>query len=70
MEDFNSNLRKRPEEPGQTASARAKVTSARGRAPCYSIPDATLVSIEHPYIIKNVDRGVRSLGGIKEIRKV
>ena len=39
-------------------------------APEYEIPGVILVGIEHPCIIRNQDRGIRSLGGLREIAKV
>ena len=36
----------------------------------YSIPRQNIVSIEHPYIIRNLDRGIESLGGIPKLRLV
>ena len=39
-------------------------------APWYSVPETKLVSIEHPYIIKNIDRGIASLGGFEKLNIV
>ena len=36
----------------------------------YSIPRQNIVSIEHPYIIRNLDRGVESLGGMPKLQLV
>ncbi|KAL9103084.1 MAG: hypothetical protein Q9163_001851 [Psora crenata] len=33
------------------------------RAPWYDVPDTELISVEHPYIIKDIDKGIASLGG-------
>ena len=41
-----------------------------GLAPRYEIPTNPVANIEHPCIIKNVDRGILSLGGNKQIEKV
>ena len=39
-------------------------------APLHEIGPSPLASIEHPCIIKNVDRGIQSLGGHRSIEKV
>lgn len=42
----------------------------RTSAPRVTIPDDELLCIEHPCIIKNVDKGLRSLGGGPAIERV
>ena len=39
-------------------------------APVFPIPDTTLVSVEHPYIIQDLDKGVASLGGFQKLDAV
>ena len=39
-------------------------------APQYDIPWVALVGIEHPCIIRNKDRGIQTLGGLQEFKKV
>ncbi|KAK0832881.1 tau 95 subunit of transcription factor TFIIIC [Friedmanniomyces endolithicus] len=39
-------------------------------APIYNVPDQRVVSIEHPCIVKNLDRGLKSLGGEAQIQHV
>ena len=39
-------------------------------APWYSVPDRTIVGVEHPYIIRNVDKAIASLGGESKLSKV
>ena len=39
-------------------------------APQYGIPRVVLVGIEHPCIIRNKDRGIQTLGGLREMVKV
>ncbi|KAI9712392.1 MAG: tau 95 subunit of transcription factor TFIIIC [Bogoriella megaspora] len=39
-------------------------------APRYEVPKEQLVNIEHPCIVKNEDKGIRSLGGSKQIEKL
>ncbi len=41
-----------------------------GSAPWYQIPPQQVVSVEHPYVVKDVDRGLKTLGGDQEIAKV
>ena len=36
----------------------------------YPIPQATFVAVEHPYIVKNIENGVRTLGGYEKLGKV
>ncbi|EXJ60875.1 hypothetical protein A1O7_05028 [Cladophialophora yegresii CBS 114405] len=39
----------------------------RKGAPLSSIPDVPIVAVEHPCIVQNVDRAIRTLGGDREI---
>jgi hypothetical protein len=39
-------------------------------APCHAIGDSSIVSLEHPCFIQNVDRGIASLGGQLNISNV
>jgi general transcription factor 3C polypeptide 5 (transcription factor C subunit 1) len=39
------------------------------KAPRYIIPDQRIVTIEHPCIIQNVDRGIKSLGGDRALNR-
>ena len=39
-------------------------------APWYFVSNTEAVSIEHPYIIKNVEKGIESLGGSPGLNKV
>ena len=36
----------------------------------YNVPDRLIVNVEHPCIIKNIEKGVESLGGESKIQKV
>ena len=39
-------------------------------APWYLVPSRTIVSVEHPFIVKDVSKAVESLGGSKAVGKV
>lgn len=39
-------------------------------APALQFPDTKVVALEHPCIIRNIDRGVKSLGGNNRIEEV
>lgn len=39
-------------------------------APFYSVPTRRLVSVEHPAVIRNIDKAVDTLQGNAGIRKV
>jgi hypothetical protein len=39
-------------------------------APWYDIPQDALVCVEHPFIVKNDDRIVQSIGGSKKVELV
>lgn len=39
-------------------------------APWYSVPSEAVVSVEHPGIIKNVEKGIQTLGGYTKAEKV
>lgn len=45
-------------------------TSVRRVAPWYDVPRKDVVSIEHPCLIRNVDNGIKSLGGPLALNKV
>lgn len=51
------------------ADGSSKIGSPRF-APWYKVPDQLVVNVEHPYIIKNIDRGIASLGGEAKMEKV
>ena len=55
-----------------TASQRAAMRhqESSGFAPSYSLPHVALVSVEHPFIIKNVDKGIQTLGGLQKMKAV
>lgn len=39
-------------------------------APWYDVPRKPIISVEHPFIIQNVDKGVASLGGARDLSEV
>ena len=39
------------------------MTSSSQPAPSYQVPARSVVSVEHPYIVKNVSKGIEMLGG-------
>ena len=45
-------------------------SSGRSTAPVHSVPQASIVSIEHPCIVSNFDNGFKSLGGEPQLRHV
>ena len=47
----------------------AQLSSAR-YARWYTVPNKHFVSIENPFIIKNVDKGIETLGGVNKLQKV
>lgn len=55
-----------------TASERAALRhrEASGLAPSYDLPHLALVSVEHPFLIKDVDKGIRTLGGLQKMKAV
>ena len=44
--------------------------SSRAHVEGYDIPHQSIISVEHPYIILDLDKGVESLGGISKLRLV
>ena len=44
--------------------------STTASAPWLPVPSTTVVNIEHPCIIKNLDGGIRSLGGARSVANV
>lgn len=55
-----------------TASQRAALRhrESSGFAPSYNLPHFAMISIEHPFVIKNVDRAIETLGGLQKIKAV
>ena len=41
-----------------------------GYAPWYNVSNKPVVSIEHPYIIKNIDKGLDTLGDTNQLQAV
>lgn len=39
-------------------------------APWYNVPSKPIVSVEHPFIIKNINKGIESLGGPHKLQRV
>ena len=42
----------------------------RGRAPWMQVPARSVAVVEHPCVVKNLDKGVVSLGGSVKLSKV
>lgn len=40
------------------------------RAPSYHVPQLSIVSVEHPFIIKNMDKAIEMLGGLPRMKPV
>ena len=59
MEQFNSDSKER--------SSSHKNSS---HAPWYNVPKQPIVSVEHPFIIKDVDKGLATLGGSSKLEEV
>lgn len=60
-----------PQENGRSLPNHTHPTpSSSSYAPWYNVPHKLIVSIEHPYIIKNVDKGISSLGGSGRLQEV
>ena len=54
----------------ETDSSPVTWSKSSTSAPEYEIPWVGLVGIEHPCIIRNEDRGIQTLGGLRQIAKV
>ena len=39
-------------------------------APWYTVPEQLIVSVEHPFIIKDVDKGLAMLGSPRKLQEV
>ena len=39
-------------------------------APWYDVPSRSFISVEHPFIIKDIERGINSLGGPDNLEEV
>jgi hypothetical protein len=44
--------------------------NVRPGAPRTTLPGQEIICIEHPCIIKNVDKGIKSLGGVYNLERV
>ena len=36
----------------------------------YTVPDKHVVSIENPFIIKDIDKGIETMGGVNKLQEV
>lgn len=36
----------------------------------YTVPDKHVVSIENPFIIKDIDKGIETMGGVNKLHEV
>ncbi len=59
MEQVNGDKR--------TASSRQKTSCY---APWYNVSKQPIVSVEHPFIIKHVEKGLATLGGPRKLEQV
>lgn len=53
-----------------TAADEVMADETRQKAPRYQIPSTNIDVIEHPCIIKNVDKCIKSLGGAYRLNTV
>lgn len=55
-----------------TASQRAAMRHRESAkyAPSYNLPHLALISVEHPFIIKDIDKGIQTLGGLQKMKTV
>ncbi len=61
----------KPEEVETILSGRHPVQSlSAGYARWYTVPNKHFVSIENPFIIKNVDKGIETMGGVQKLQEV
>lgn len=51
-------------------STQVRSIAGSSSAPTYTVPVERIVSIEHPCIIKNFDKGFKSLGGEAQVKHV
>lgn len=60
-------------EMGEGNGDRKAVSSSHQRssyAPWYNVPEQPIVSVEHPFIIKDVDKGLATLGSPSKLEEV
>lgn len=65
-------LESRPEpvnDRQRKITSEAKKQPYSQAAPWIKVPRVPVVSVEHPFIIKNIDKGIETLGGNKSISK-
>lgn len=51
----------------QTVSSSRRISSY---APWYNVPKQSIVSVEHPFMIKDVDKGLATLGSPSKLEEV
>ena len=56
-------------DDGQSSKQPQRTQFARA-APWYPVPPRAIVSVEHPFIVKDIPKAVASLGGNDVIEKV
>jgi general transcription factor 3C polypeptide 5 (transcription factor C subunit 1) len=56
--------------PSRSAPESGSTVGPKKAPPTFTIPPESIVCVEHPCIIKNLDKGIRSMGGEVTINKV
>lgn len=54
----------------RTRPSLAAFGGGSGIAPWHQVPATSIVSVEHPFIVKNIEEGLKTLGGDRAISKV
>ena len=61
----------KPEDVETIASERGPAQlPSTGYALWYTVPNKHLVSVENPFIIKDVDKGIETMGGVNKLQEV
>lgn len=73
---LNSLLTKVPSPTPDLLAADAGMEEVNGdkrigyHAPWFTVPKQPIVTVEHPFIINNVDKGLATLGGPRKLQEV
>lgn len=55
---------------GKKSSPSSNYSSSSSHAPWYNVPKRSIVSVEHPFIIRNIEKGLKTLGNSGRLERV
>lgn len=53
-----------------SASSSSSVSDQQPQAPAFKIPSRTIAAVEHPFLVKNLDKGIETFGSNPQFQSV